>query len=414
MTTVPTGDRPRATLLTQYFPPETFAGANRARALAAAVSETHELTVLGLHPAYPNEGCYNPDATALVDAAATFAIRRRSRFAPHRYRHPLSRAVGEQWAALRIGMRALRLPAEVIITSSPSMFLGPVALAVARVKRAEFVWDVRDVTWTMALETIRGNAAVRFLARALHSALWATARRCDVLVAATPGIAQMAAEAGVSEDRIALVENGITEQMRNSLATIRSREPRPRAVVTYVGLLGQAQALTALVEAAYRLPDVDFVIVGEGPQRGALVARIDELGCGNVHLTGYVEPEQLPRLFADSDVLFAQVVDSPTLNQTARPSKLLEYMAAGRAVVYAGHGSAAALIEDVGCGVSVSPGDPDAIAAAIGHLLEDHSRLDELGRRGADFVDTLPSRDRRMQDLAKLLRARSIPVKVVR
>lgn len=406
--------RPKAVFLTQYFPPETFAGANRAHAMADALAETHDLRVVGLCPSYPHRRCYDPEATARFDAAVPFAVHRRSHFTPHRYRSPIGRAVGELRAAVELGLRALRLPADVVITSVPSMFLGPAALVVARLKRAVLIWDVRDITWTMAAEIMGGSWLFRILASALQSAMWATARRCDLLVAATPGIARIAAESGVPAHRIVTVENGITDQLRAALAKHRDRTARSRSVVTYVGLLGHAQRLTTLIEAAQRLPSVDFVIAGEGPQRSEIEDQIRKSGCDNVRLTGYVQPSLLPELFGRSDLLFAQVIDSPVLNQTARPSKLLEYMAAGRPIVYAGNGDAAALINEIGCGVCTAPGDTDAITNVIEELLGDDRRLDQLGRRGAAYIDSLPSRHQRMVKLAETVQQRFSTISSVR
>ncbi len=394
--------RSRALFLTQFFPPETFAGANRTHAIARALAETHDLRVVTLNPSYPQPHCYELEATARFDAAAPFSIKRRSSFTPHRYRTPIGRAIREMWATLLLGARALVVPADTVITSSPSMFLGPVALAVARVKGARFIWDVRDVTWTMAVEQNVGGR----LASLLHTVMWKTGRRCDLFVAATPGIARVALKAGVDPDRIVTVENGITSDLRIVLSGGRPRTERSCPVVTYVGLLGRAQQLATLVEAAQRLPHVQFVIVGEGPQRTEVEELIRTEGCQNVRLQGYVRPELLPGVFAASDILFAQVVDAPTLNETARPSKLFEYMAAGRAIVYAGYGDAADLITEIGCGIAIPPADPVGLAAAIQGLLEDPPRLVELGRRGAAYVDALPSREERMKCLADTVRQR--------
>nr|WP_238341325.1 glycosyltransferase family 4 protein [Actinopolymorpha rutila] len=398
--------RPTVLFLTQFFPPETFAGANRAHALAGALAETHALTVVALYPGYPNQNCFEAEAVAGFDSMVPFSIRRRFRFSPHRHRSALGRAAREQWVAFVLALRGLGVRADVVVTSSPTMFLGPVGLVAARMKRAAFVWDVRDITWAMTGEMTGGNRFLRLLASALCSAMWATARRCDLLVAATPGIARMALEAGVAADRIVTVENGITEPLRVALAGSRSRSQRARPVVSYVGLLGKAQELSTLVEAAQRLPDVDFVIAGDGPQRSRLQQQVRRSGCDNVRLVGYVRPAQLPGLFGDSDLLFAQVADSSTLNRTARPSKLLEYMAAGRPIVYAGGGDAATLVTEVGCGVCTAPGDPEGIAATIRQLLDDDQRRGELGRRGATYVDGLPSRDERMRGLARIVQQR--------
>lgn len=393
----------KALFLTQCFPPETFAGANRAHALAGALADAHDLTVITLHPSYPTPDCFPPEAAAVFDSTARFRVARSLRLSPHRQRSAMTRAGKEQLAALGLALRGVRLQADLVVTSSPSMFLGPVALVLARLKGALFVWDLRDVTWELAGEVMGRTRSERVAIAVLRSLMWGTARRSDILVAATEGIERLAREAGVEPRRILTVENGISETLLAEMRSVREQVTNERPVVTYVGLLGIAQQLAVLVDVAQRMSDVEFLIAGEGPQRTALEARARNLGLNNVHFLGYLAPKDLPELCRKSDVMFAQLVDSPTLNRTARPTKLLEYMAAGRPVVYAGHGAAAALVAQARAGVCVPPGDSDAIVQAIGHLLSDSVRRAELGGNAAVFVDGLRSREQRMRELVSML-----------
>jgi colanic acid biosynthesis glycosyl transferase WcaI len=394
-----------ALFLTQCFPPETFAGANRAHALAAALAERHDLTVLTLRPGYPTPDCVPADATEGFDSRARFRISRSLRLSPHGQRSAMRRAGMEQVMAVSLALRGLPRRAELVVTSSPSMFLGPAALVLARLKRARFVWDLRDITWELAAEVVGRTRIERLAVTCLRSVMWGTARRCDLLVAATGGIERLAREAGVDPGRIVTVENGISGELLARMRSKRAMVPKARPVVTYIGLIGIAQQLTVLADVAHQMPGVDFLIAGEGPQRRDLEARARDAGVSNLHYLGYQAPDELPKLCQRSDVMFAQVVDSPLLTDTALPTKLLEYMAAGRPVVYAGRGAAAALVAEARAGVCVRPGDAGAIVQAIGDLLSDPVRRTELGRNAAAFVDGLRSREERMQGLVSRFRA---------
>src|SRR5204862_2150508 len=70
------------------------------------------------------------------------------------------------------------------------------------------------------------------------------------------------------------------------------------------------------------------------------------------------------------------------------PSRVQGVLAAGRPVVAAveDEGETAALVRDAGCGVVVPPGDPEALAAAIRDAHGGRIDLEELGRRGRDWV----------------------------
>jgi len=122
----------------------------------------------------------------------------------------------------------------------------------------------------------------------------------------------------------------------------------------------------------------------------------------NIAFTGYLAPDELVRLYHASDVLFAQLRESKLHSATAVPSKLLEYMAAARPIVYAGSGAAADLVTTTGSGLVVTPGDAEAIVAGIRRAGTAEGR--EMGGRGRDHVSSLPSRSEEMRQFALLVR----------
>src|SRR5581483_9128430 len=110
---------------------------------------------------------------------------------------------------------------------------------------------------------------------------------------------------------------------------------------------------------------------------------------------------ELLRLYHDADVLFAQLLRSDLHAATAAPSKLLEYMAAGRPIVYAGEGSAAELVSDARAGVVVPPGDAQAVLRAIAGL--DETERERLGRAARARAEASPTRVDHLRRLAALV-----------
>jgi glycosyltransferase involved in cell wall biosynthesis len=111
--------------------------------------------------------------------------------------------------------------------------------------------------------------------------------------------------------------------------------------------------------------------------------------------------DRLVELYHSSDILFAQLQNSDLHSRTAAPSKLFEYMAAGRPIVYAGAGLAADLVRRSGGGRVVSAGDAVAIAGAVESMKEEDRLF--LGRCARRFVEGLPTRVDEMRRLASVV-----------
>lgn len=389
--------------ITQNFPPETSAAANRLGAMADALAAHHELTVVALRPSFPDPSLYDPTEVRTHDAALPYRVRRAFHFKPHKGSF-FVRALREHAIAILLAAAAARERPDVVLTSSPIMFLAPAAWALGRVTSAKLVWDVRDVTWLYAKDA-SGAGARGVFAALLARYMWFVARRADLVAVPTAGSRDLFVDSGTPPSRVIVIENTISQSLIEALASSGGRVDKERALVIYAGVIGHMQDLGALLDAAAALPDVDFVIAGDGPDRRALEERARERGLANVEFTGYVKREQLHAIYRRSDILFGSMRDRTTFNRATVPSKLFEYMAVAKPVVFAGGGIAGELVRDARCGVSVPPDDAAAIRAAIRSLLSDPARLAELGANGRAFVARAPSREAVMAAFARDLEA---------
>jgi colanic acid biosynthesis glycosyl transferase WcaI len=389
----------RVSLVTQFFPPETLAGANRVAAIAEAVALDASLLIVAPEPSYPDPTRYDRRSSAAVSLPAGARMRRISPLTAQSRSWPL-RAAAESTMAARLARIAVVSRPDVVVASSPSMFLGPACITAARIARTKFVWDLRDLTWEYGKE---GDVISGMIARASLNALarvmWATAAAADLVVCATDGIGSVLRDR-LPASRVEVVRNGIDARFLSTFDPSPPPSGGPTRVL-YAGLLGHAQELEVLVEVATLAPDVQIILAGDGPRRGALEAAVQQRGIENISFTGYVTPSDLVQIYHASDVLFAQLHDSELHARTASPSKLLEYMAAGRPIVYAGTGTAATLVDATGSGIVTAAGDANAIAAAVRRAATPEGR--DMGARGAAYVSELPSRSDEMRQFVRLL-----------
>jgi glycosyltransferase involved in cell wall biosynthesis len=395
---------PRIILLSQFFPPETAAPANRVGGIAEACSAIGALSVMTTLPSYPSPSAYSTTDISQFDSERPYSIHRLGEFSAHTG-GLLVRGIRELLLALRLAAMSRHLRPDIVVASSPSMFLGPVGYVLARIHGVPFVWDVRDITWGYASENTQSQHLSR-LTKILGRCMRAILRRASLVVVTNSGSAALLEAQGAFAERIRVVTNGIAPDILQAISG-RVSDPDSRLGkirIAYVGLLGLNQGLETLVDAAALAPNALVTFAGDGPSRAVLEHRAHKAGLANVQFLGFIDRESVYRLYANVDVLFAKLCDAPTLNASAVPSKLYEYMATARPIVYAGNGVAADLIREVDCGIVVHPSDPRAVAEAIRDLTDDPKRRRELGRRGRDWVDAHARRDRQSLVFADAVR----------
>ncbi len=73
---------------------------------------------------------------------------------------------------------------------------------------------------------------------------------------------------------------------------------------------------------------------------------------------------------------------------SAYPTKMFEYMAAGIPVIASNFPLWKTIVEEGGCGLTVDPLDPHAIAAAMMYILTHREEAEMMGRCGQEAVRT--------------------------
>ena len=205
--------------------------------------------------------------------------------------------------------------------------------------------------------------------------------------------AVVAAE-NLSPSRIVVMENGVDlgRFPQSRLHTVRPPS-QPRCIGVTANLRavkGLDVFLRAAALVAAKQPNVSFAIAGEGPLRPALTQQARELGLeGRLAMPGSVK--DIPTFLAGLDVA---VLPS---HSEGLSNALLEYMAAGKALVATAVGGNVQLVEDGRHGLLVPPGDPEKLAAAITRLLTDPVLAQRLGTAARRRTEERYSRQRMMQ-----------------
>jgi hypothetical protein len=169
----------------------------------------------------------------------------------------------------------------------------------------------------------------------------------------------------------------------------------------YYGNLGANCDFIPLLNAAYELrsEDVRVVIRGAGELLSQVLKGIAERGLQNVRVYhGTMSETELSELVQTSDVLVLPM-GKHGYPDASFPIKFVEYLWAGKPIIYVGSGYPAQLIKKHGLGVVISDRDVTPIVTFVRELLADRSLVLKIGSRARRLAEQLYSEDRLVKSL---------------
>jgi rhamnosyl/mannosyltransferase len=166
----------------------------------------------------------------------------------------------------------------------------------------------------------------------------------------------------------------------------------PGPVVLSFGVLRYYKGLNFLLDAAAQLPDVRFIIAGQGPERADLERKARNLHVmDRVHFIGAVPEERIPYVHAASDMF----VLPSHLRAEAFGLSMVEAMMSGLPVIATDLPTGVPEVnEHERTGLIVPPADVDALTAAIRRLVEDPALRQRLGDAAREKAQSQYTADR--------------------
>jgi glycosyltransferase involved in cell wall biosynthesis len=286
--------------------------------------------------------------------------------------------------ALMAAVRGLAVPrVDVVYASSTPLTTGLAGWILAKLKRAPFYFEVRDLWPESALVAgaLKRGALVR-AAEFFERLFYRSARK---VIALTQGIRDGVIARGKAPGDVLFVPNGMDDWMLETTPTLRPDLPfdrRQHFICAYVGAHGRWNRLETILQAAERTrgTNIRFLFVGDGDFKPDLERMAKELRLDNVCFLDAVPKKQVLDYLASAHVAVICTWDHP-FQRMVLANKVFDYMAAARPIVAAARGETAAVVQDAGCGWVVEPEQPDDLA----RLLVRTSALseEELRRIGA-------------------------------
>jgi glycosyltransferase involved in cell wall biosynthesis len=223
-------------------------------------------------------------------------------------------------------------------------------------------------------------------------------RKFDAVIAATPFIAGT-----FPGPKTTLVQNFPRwGEFLNCNTALPYRERGYRAV--YVGLAQRSRGAREMVAAANLIPSrfgARLALVG-GIESAELRRDLSTMdGWERIDSVGFQARAGVVRHVADARAGLVVLHPTPGFINS-QPVKLFEYMAAGIPVIASNFPDWRRFVDDIGCGISVNPLDPQAIADAITWLFDNPRQAELMGIRGQNSVRSTYNWDGQAQNLLRL------------
>ncbi len=216
--------------------------------------------------------------------------------------------------------------------------------------------------------------------------------QADVICVVSQAMREECLRQGVPEHKVTVASMGVDLSAR-FVPPVQNTESASvqRRHLLFVGRLvpkkGVDVLLQAMPEVLKQHPDEKLLIVGDGPERGALESLCRELAIdGSVEFSGPLPPEQVPEMFRQARLAIVPSVVDDNGNQEGLGLVAVEALGCQCPVVASALPALKDVIEDGHTGLMFEPGNPVACAQAINRLLCDHGLADKLARQGRDAV----------------------------
>ncbi len=307
-----------------------------------------------------------------------------------------SNFIGRLWAyftfvfsSVWAGMFSVKGKFDVMVVTSPPLFVGITAYIISRLKRVPLVFEIRDLWPESAIDTgVLNNKTAIKMAYWFEAFIYRKAKLINVL---TPAFREkLIKNKNVPAEKIIYISNAadftLAERLEGSFDPKKFRQEEgidDRFVVTYVGAHGVANHLIQLIDAAEQLQDTNVLIqlIGDGMRKEFLVEEVQKRGLTNVKFVPVVPKEEVFKYVLASD-MGASVLKNVDTFKTIYSNKTFDYMSCKKPILLAIDGVSRQLIEEADCGIFAEPENAADIVAKIKIYMSGDIDLKEKGENG--------------------------------
>ena len=228
-----------------------------------------------------------------------------------------------------------RKPYDGVVCYAPSLFLGPISMALKKANHCHCYLIIRDIfpQWALDMGLIRKGVPY-YVLKLVEAFLYAAS---DVIGVQTPGNLPYFSDWLKQKKgrRLEVLQNWLAgAPVKECSISVAMTPLAGRNIFVYAGNMGRAQGMDIIIELAKSVADdtsIGFMLVGRGSETARLKKKSQESRLYNVLFFDEIEPEEIPGLYAQCHV--GLVVLDPRHKTHNIPGKFLSYMQSGLPVL---------------------------------------------------------------------------------
>lgn len=282
--------------------------------------------------------------------------------------------------------------ADVIVVTSPSIFVGISAIILSKIKSIPFIFEVRDLWPESAVATgVLNNKILLNILYWLEYRLYKYSKKIVVLTPAFKDNIEKRFPEFIG--KIEIITNGADFSIMSESSVrneIRDKlNWNNKKVFAYFGAHGLANDLLQVVEVANKMSgntNILFVLIGDGMQKEMLINKSKECKLTNLQFIDSVPKNKVVDYINASDVCMAILKKTDTF-KTVYPNKVFDYMSCKKPVLVTIDGITRELVENSDCGLYSEPENISDFELNINKFVSmSDEKLEELGKNGFNYV----------------------------
>ena len=287
---------------------------------------------------------------------------------------------------------------DVVISSSTYPLDAYPARRIAKIAGAKHIHEIHDM-WPSTLIEVGGMSKHHPFVLLMGMAENYFCKKANAIVSVLPNTKEYLIQKGARPENIHIIPNGIVQTDWNSPEEIPEQyalafnqmHEEGKCIVGYFGGHALSNALDVLVDAAShcKIPEIQFVLVGDGVEKHRLIRRTEDEGIRNITFFEPVKKRAIPSLLNHFDIVIITGLETKLYRFGGSLNKLFDAMMAAKPILMI-MDITSNPVEITGCGVIVKNSKcKDEIQDSLQLLYEmsPEERIN-MGQKGKDFVES--------------------------